>query len=503
MAAQQPRAWECIVCGFVHEGPEPPDSCPVCGAPRSEFRPVPDRSPAAPPPAVRWRCLTCGYTHTGEEPPDVCPDCGAGSDRFERIEGVPAAAAAPASQGVRVVIVGGGIAGFAAAEAIRTASTAAEVTLISREPCPPYQRLNLTRYLAGEVTADDLPLRPPGWYEQRNIRLMLGAGVEEIDADRHALAVDGGRRIAFDRLILATGATAAVPPIPGVDAANVRRVRTIEDARRILELARPGTRCVCIGGGILGLEAAGAIARRGAEVTVIENFGWLLPRQLNERAARLLEKRVAQLGIALRYRANVAEIAGGAQAREVRLQDGSALPADLVILATGIRPDIGLARACGLAVNRGILVNDYLETSGPDVLAAGDAAEHRGEIYGLWIASQAQGAIAGQNAIGLRTPFYGIPRSNFLKVLGLDLFSIGVVEPGDAGGRAVDHEADGNYLRFVLRDNRLVGAILLGDTRAATFVKAAVEQGTDLGEHATEPLTAARILAVLESGRER
>jgi len=287
--------------------------------------------------------------------------------------------------------------------------------------------------------------------------------------------------------------------MPGVDARNVLGLRTLDDAQAVLSLAKPGARCVCIGGGILGLETAGALARRGVEVTVIENQGWLLSRQLNEKAARILEKHVMGLGITLCFQAGVAEIAGDTLACRLRLQDGSSLPADFVVLATGIRPDTELARSCGLAVNRGVLVNDHLETSSPSVLAAGDGAEHRGTVYGLWVASQVEGNIAGLNAVGHDVTFEGIPRSNFLKVLGVDLFSVGVVELDDAGDRVIDQETDGAYLRFVCRDNRLVGAILLGDIRAATSVKSAVERATDLGGLLRKVPTAADILGSIGS----
>lgn len=454
MTAQGMRKWECVVCGYIHEGPVPPDECPLCGAPRSEFKLC--EPSALPEPAV-------GVSET-----------------------------------IRVTVLGAGIAGLAAVEAMRTASPAVEITLICEEPHLPYQRLNLTRYLAGEVSEDHLPIHPATWYEQHNVRLLLGTKAGRIDLSQRCIPLDDGRTIPFDRLILATGATAAVPPIPGSDASNVHSLRTLDDARAILGHARPGARCVCIGGGILGLEAAGALARRGVEVTVVEGQKWLLSRQLNEKAARVLEKHVAKLGIRLCHGAGVARIAGEGRAREVQLQDGSNLPMDFVILATGIRPSVEMARQCGLAVNRGVVVNDRLETSDPVVLAAGDAAEHRGTVYGLWTTSQNQGHIAGLNAIGRETVFNGMPRSNFLKVLGVNLFSTGEIEPGPED-RVIEQESDGGYLRFVFRGNRLTGAILLGDTRSAPAVKSVVERELDCADVLTGTPSAAEILTRLAS----
>lgn len=455
MMAAGIQAWECIVCGYIHEGPEPPDECPLCGAPRSEFKPC-QRS--APP-----------------EPATGAPDA------------------------IRITVLGAGIAGLAAVEAIRSVSSAAEITLISEEPHLPYQRLNLTRYLAGEVSADQLPIHPPGWYDAHHIRLLLGLKVAGIDLSQGRLTLADGRTMAHDKLILATGAAAAVPPIPGATAENVSCLRTRDDANNILKMAKRGSRCVCIGGGILGLEAAGALARRGVQVTLIEGQGWLLSRQLNEKAARMLEKHVTSLGIRLCRGAGVIQIAGEDRAPQVHLRDGTNLPADFVILATGVKPNTDAAQQSGLAVHRGVVVNDLLQTSDPNVLAAGDVAEHRGTVYGLWSASQTQGHIAGLNAIGRQTSFGGMPRSNFLKVLGVNLFSIGVIEPDRAEGRAIEQQTDGNYLRLVFRKDRLVGAILLGDVRSATTVKSAVEQEMDCAEMLKEAPDPANILARLAS----
>lgn len=454
MATQAVRKWECVVCGYIHEGPVPPDECPLCGAPRSEFKPC---------------------------QPSTSPQLAAG-----------------ASEPIRVVVIGTGHAGLSAASTMRSASSAAQITLVSDESHPPYQRLNLTRYLAGELSVEQLPQHPATWYEEHNLSLLLGRKVERVDLGRQCIALDDGRTIPFDKLILATGATAIVPPIPGANADDVRCLRTLDDAQAILGQAKPGARCVCIGGGILGLEAAGALARRGVEVTVIEGQKWLLSRQLNERAARVLEKHVAKLGIRLCHGAGVARIVGEGRAHSVELQDGSSLPADFVILATGVKPSTDLARQCGLTVNRGVVVNDRLETSDPRVLAAGDVAEYRGTVHGLWTVSGIQGHIAGLNAIGQQTDFHVIPRSNFLKVLDVDLLSIGEVEAG-IEDRVIEQEPDGGYLRFVFRGSRLIGAVLLGDTRSATPVISVVERGLECTSLLKDDPSAANVLTRLES----
>lgn len=471
-------AWKCGVCGYIHRGSEPPEWCPVCGAPREDFEPYVEPAPVRAAAVTRWRCLNCNYVHVGPEPPEECPVCGAPRDRFEPLE-EEAPAAAPTGAVRKAVVVGAGIAGIAAVESLRAAAPDADIVLVSKELELPYYRLNLTRFLAGELGEADLHVHPDDWYAQHGVRLVRGAEVSNIAPDRHRVELTAGEPESYEKLILTTGAHPFVPPFPGVNREGVTPLRTLRDARLILESARPGVRCVVIGGGLLGLETAGALARRGIDVVLFEGHGWILPRQLNERAGRILESYVLSTGIAIRHKARTAEILGDERARAVLLDDGASVPADLVVVTTGIRPNSYLARLAGLEAKQGVLVDNYLSTTVPDVLAAGDVAEHQGVVYGTWVASKSQGGIAGMNAAGARVEFGGIPRSNTLKVLGMDLFSIGRVEPEDASYDVVEQERDGRYFRFLFRDSFMAGAILLGDTSATTNVKKAVENRTD------------------------
>lgn len=427
-----------------------------------------------------WQCVVCGYVHHGNEPPESCPVCGASCEEFEPVVEDPSSGEATAAgETVRVVVIGAGIAGIAAVEALRAASPAAEITLVSREKELPYYRLNLTRYLAGEIKRADLPIHPAGWYEEQKVQLLLGQEVRKLDLAGHAVELSGGGRLSFDKLLLAAGANPFVPPIPGSNREGVISVRTVEDADALLGACASGARCVCIGGGILGLETAGALARRGAEVTLLEGHGWLLPRQLNQRAGEILGDHVRRLGITLRNRAKTREILGNGQVNGVLLDDGATIPADVVVIATGIRANSSLAQEAGLKVEHGVVVDGRLTTSHPDVLAAGDVAEHKGVIYGLWTASHAQGTIAGTNLAGGNAEFGGLSRSNTLKVLELDLFSIGQIAPEHGAFQVIEQEADGRYSRFVFHEDRLVGAILLGDTRLMSATKKAVEEKRD------------------------
>lgn len=480
MSAGTSKAWRCVVCGYIHRDGEPPDECPVCGAPASEFEAFEEQPvPQAAAPVRKWRCLVCGYVHEGDKPPDECPVCGVGSDSFEPVA-EEAAPAATARSDVHIVIVGGGIAGLSAAEAARRTSADCDITLISSEPELPYNRLNLTRFLAGELEERALTMHPARWYEEHRIRLRKGTEVEAISLRPKEVALAGGDKLPFERLIIASGAHAFIPPFPGAKLEGVHALRTLEDARGISGALRPGARCVVIGGGILGLEAAGALVRHTENVTLLEGHSYLMPRQLCERAAGVLGDFVAGIGIRLRRQARTKELCGDdGRVSGVLLEDGDMIPADLVVVATGVRPNSYLARQAGLDVKTGVVVDHLLRTSDPDVFACGDACEHGGVLYGSWAAAQFQGSIAGMNAAGLAMEFGGIPRSHTLKVLGLDMVSVGRFEPEDGSYVVFEDEPREQYRRFVMHDGKLVGAILLGDTRLAAAVTKAMEKGRD------------------------
>ncbi|MEI7835089.1 MAG: FAD-dependent oxidoreductase [Planctomycetota bacterium] len=471
-------AWRCGVCGYIHRGANPPENCPVCGAARSDFEPY--RPPSAPPPGEPtdgWRCTNCGYVHKASGAPDECPLCGAGKGDF--IPAAPATTATPARTGGTVVVVGAGIAGLSAVEALREASPKTRIVLLARESHLPYYRLNLTRYLAGQFAREELPLHPASWYDDNRVELLTGLEATGLSPQEHSLQLSDGRAISYDKLILTAGAHPFVPPLPGAALAGVHSVRTVDDADAILSALRPGVRCVCIGGGILGIETAAGLARRGAAVVLLESHPWLMPRQLNRRAGELLADFVVAAGVQLITEARTRELVGSDRVTGVSLEDGRTVPCDLVVLATGVRPNSHLARKAALEVNQGVVVDNCLATSAPDILAAGDVCEHHGVLYGNWAAAQYQGSIAGMNAAGLGVEFGGIPRSNTLKVLGVDMVSTGQFEPADGSFLVAERQADGAYFRFVLHDGLLVGAVMLGEASLAGRIKKAIESRRD------------------------
>lgn len=474
-------------------------------------------------PVKAWICSACGYIHYGDVPPEECPICGAERELFEPyLEPEPAAAEASAAS-QRYIVIGAGVAGVSAAEALRKADPQGTITLLSAEKGLPYTRMNLTRYLAGELRADQLALHPSEWYLEQGIDLRSGVVVEEIDLQGKTVLA-GGERLPFDRLVLAAGANPFVPPIPGTGQPQVTTLRTRADADRILQTVREKAargepaRVVCIGGGILGLETAGALACQDAQVTVVENQPWLLSRQLNRRGGEVFLGYLKMLGIEVAAPARTIEIAapGGGSAAAVTLEDGRSLPADLVVISAGVRSNVDLARRAGLKVNQGVVVDERMRASHPDVFAAGDIAEFNGLLYGLWAPAQAQGAVAGRNAAGSEASFSGPPRSTTLKVLGIDLFGIGAVnDPADVVvedalpaavplSSAFPPLREGRkYHAFFFKDARMVAAILLGGSgaaapaRLAALVKKAVEEKVDFSSVLAGNPGPAEIVAVL------
>ena len=447
-----------------------------------------------------WICPVCGYIHYGDQPPEECPICGTLGDQFEAYrEEIPAEPVPQTIQTQIVVIAGAGIAGVSAAEALRKAAPQAEIVLVSEENELPYYRLNLTRYLAGEVGADQLTLHPESWYREQRIQLQLGCALNGLDATKKELTFQDGSCLAYDRLILATGAHPFVPPFPGAERRNVTTLRTRLDADFLLTESRASGECICIGGGLLGLETAGGLARRGVQVTVLENMPWLLPRQLNAAAASRLQAHLLTLGISVRTAARTRQLVGDRTVRGVELEGGECLPAGLVVISAGVRSNLALAQKGGLGVRQGIQVDDALRTSHAEIFAAGDAAEHGGTLYGTWAPAQIQGAVAGLSAAGQPAVFRPLPRSNTLKVLGIDLFSIGQIEPTGPADQVVEGGQDGKYAFFLFREDRLAGAILLGDAGPAARVKQWVEDCLPCETLLRPGMGAAEIMAELRN----
>ncbi len=499
MSENNNGVWHCTVCGYIHREKEPPAECPVCGAPKKLFElfSEPLDSVKTKGKSNYWRCMVCNHDHVGDIPPDKCRVCGSSSKEFEQITGLQEKEVDSRQSG-NIVIIGGGIAGVSAVESIRKISDNVKITLLSKENFLPYYRLNLSRLLAGEVEQDSIFIHPENWYLENRVDLFMGAEVSDFSTDNNEVTLTDGTTHLYDKLILTAGSHAFMPPLPGIQLEGVTPLRTLSDVNYIKGAVEHANSVVIVGGGILGLEIAGALVHNKKNITVLEHFDYLMPRQLNKKAALLLESYISNLGINLKTKVSVKELAGDERVAGVVLNSGETLPADLVIFSTGVRSNSYLAKITGLNVNQGVIVNDYLKTSNEDIFAAGDIAEHRGVSYGLWNAAQYQGSIAGMNAVGQQVGFGGIPRSNTLKVLGVDLFSIGKFAPEDGSYIVFEEKSEQEYVCFVFHDSHLVGAILYGETVCSAGVKKAIESKKDFSKLLKNKFVVKDICALLK-----
>ncbi len=474
------KTWKCDVCGYVHQGEAAPNSCALCAADQDHFSPLAIKTTAPDKPqSSRWRCTICDHIHEGAEAPERCVVCGAEKNMFAAV--TEEAAFCGSGDIKNILILGGGIAGLTAAEEARKCLADVDITLISKELGIPYYRLNLTRYLAGEIDEAELPMQTSDWFAQQGINLIEGEALQ-IDRQEKQVSLRDGRSFSYDRLILANGSHPFVPPIPGATRAGVNTLRTVNDAQNILQQLQPGQSVVCIGGGLLGLETAAALARQGAKVTVLEGHSWLMPRQLPQAAGEQLKAHLEKIGIEILCGVTIQELAGDEHLRSVLLSDGREIPAAMVVISAGVRPNSCLARQAELKVKSGLLVDDRMTTNDPDIFAAGDITEHNGRLYGIWPASYAQGAVAGINAAGGNAEFPGVSMATRIKVVDVDLFSIGQFNLADASYRLVEKSNGENYCAIVCRDNHLVGAALFGDTSLAGPLKEAIENEVQLPE---------------------
>lgn len=472
------NTWKCQICGYLHIGESAPESCPICAASTSEFELYIEEALKIIENIQNWRCLNCEYIHVGDNPPDICPICGVAKENFEPYINKNSTILNNSKKS-RIIILGAGIAGVSAAEEIRKNSVHTKITIISSEIELPYYRLNLTRYLAGVVSKEELSIHPKEWYATNNIDLICGKIAVDIDVVNCIITLDDSTTLEYDKLIIALGAHSFIPPSEGVYIKNVTSLRTVEDADFILENIKNIDSCICIGGGILGLEAAGAIAKRGIKVTLIEGSQWLMPRQLNEKAALLLQKHLKSVGIEVIKNARLKEIKGSESCQGIIVEDGREFETKLVLITAGVRPNTYIPRKIGLNVDKGLVTDNYLKTSDSKIFAAGDVTEHNGNLYGLWNVAQYQGKIAGLNAIGMEVQFGGVPRSNILKVMDIDLFSIGDFIPVDGSYQLLEKEEEDKYSLFVQRDGKIVGSVIMGNKALALKVKQAVENNVD------------------------
>jgi nitrite reductase (NADH) large subunit len=382
----------------------------------------------------------------------------------------------------RLVVIGAGMAASRLlAELAQRCPGRYAVTVIGAEPHGPYNRILLSSLLSGEREIEDLALDDaralPG------AQFLLGDPVVALDREAQAVTTQSGAQLGYERLVLAVGSEPIRPKLPGIDLPGVFTFRDRADAEALIAASNKARRAVIVGGGLLGLEAAYGLARRGVAVTVVHLMGWLMERQIDPAAAVLLEASLKARGIAVKLSAETAAVIGETRAMGLRLKDGTLLPADLVVFAIGVRPSTALARQAGLAVKRGVVVDDRMMTSDDAILALGECAEHRGATYGLVAPLWDQAAVAGSVLAGDAVSAYGGSlAATSLKVTGVELFSAGETE-AKAGAEEIVYEdrSAGIYRKLVVKDGRLAGAVLLGDARDGSWYAELMRRAAPVG----------------------
>lgn len=385
----------------------------------------------------------------------------------------------------RIVIIGASAAGLSAAQEARKTSNMATITLLSEEPHLPYHRPSLTEYI-GDASVERRPnflLQPEEWFAAQRMDLRRATRATAIDRDKRQVALASGEMVPFDRLILAVGAQPFVPMTDALSRENVFAVRTLDDARKVA--AATATSAVVIGGGLLGLETANALKKKGLSVHIIELADRVLPMQLDPEGSTFFSKILTAHGMQLRLGAQVDRFEErNGRVTGVLLRSGERVATDLVVFSIGVRANIALAQAAGLTVGRGIIVNEKMETSAPGIYACGDCAEF-GRGPQLWMPAVKQGAVAGANAGGGSATFRPDEYPAMLKVFGTQLYSVGDIGRDAQAAYETPYridEAAGRYRKLWVREGELVGGILIGDIRRAGALSKGIQQGLALSE---------------------
>jgi nitrite reductase (NADH) large subunit len=381
-----------------------------------------------------------------------------------------------------LIVVGNGMAAARLVEELaKCALGRYAIAVIGEEPRLAYNRVLLSALLAEEVGFSDIELKPARWWRDRGVTVRYGMRATAIDPAARSVMLADGKRLPFSKLVLATGSQPIKLGMPGMDRPGVLTFRDVDDVNTIA--ASKGARVVVIGGGLLGLEAAYGLAKAGAQVTVLHLMDRLMERQLDHHAALLLKRAVEAKGISVRLEAQTARVIGTNRVEAVALTDGSVIPAEAVVMAVGIRPSTELARAAGLKVNRGIVVDDQLETSVDGIHAIGECAEHRGCCYGLVEPGYEQAQVLARRLAGADARYRGSVLATNLKVSGVNVFSAGDFLGATAGADEIvlSDPGVGVYKRLVVADDRLIGGVLFGDTADAPWYLDLIRSGSPIG----------------------
>jgi len=471
----------CKICGAIFE--EGPETCPVCGVPKALFEDAPaeepkqevkeEAAPASDKPQVR--CKICGAVF--DEGPETCPVCGVPKSLFEPV--------APASkeeetvdEAVKIVIIGGGIAAVTAAEAARAKNKKASVVIVSEEAELPYNRPMLTKKPESVKESNPFPIYTESFYQEKNIELFRGRKVASVDKAEKKVVCTDGAEFFYDKLIFATGASCFVPPFKGVEKSGVIAIRSVADARKLAEYLNAAESAVVIGGGVLGLEAAWSIAGKVKKIAVLEVANKLFAGKISAQTSDALQEKVEAKGIDIITEAQTAEILGEDRVSGVLLADGREYPAQVVIVSTGVRANVALAESIGIKCERGIVVNGRMETSEADIYACGDCAVFEGINFALWEEALEQAKVAGVNAAGGEAAYALLNPAIIMNAFDTSLFVFGATEKEGCTtvAKTVDQNGVPTLKTYYLREGKLCGITSLGDIIDISNMREIVEK---------------------------
>ena len=427
------------------------------------------------------KCLVCGEIFDSSL--EVCPVCGVGKENFVPVEAEDTGYRRDTQN--LYAIIGGGAAGLNAAKAIRERDKTGSIYMLSNEAYPAYNRPMLTKSLVAGLDAEQIAVQEASWYEENNVCLLLGKNVVSIDTEKKEIHTDDGAKFKYTKLIYALGSECFIPPIQGADQPEVIAIRRLSDTQKVTELLPQTKEAVVIGGGVLGLEAAWELKKARCKVTVLELAPRLMGRQLDEGAGEMIKAVSEAQGITIHTGVQIEAIEGDGHVTGVRLGDGRVFPAQLVIVSCGVRANVAVAKAAGIETDRAVVVNSRMETSAADVYACGDCAQYQGINYAIWPQAVEEGKTAGANAAGETLEYTGVPAALTFHGMNTALFAI-----GDNGSnpdlvyRTVEFKdmARKQYEKYYFRNNRLCGAILIGDVNRMGEMTEAVEKRASFGE---------------------
>jgi nitrite reductase (NADH) large subunit len=398
------------------------------------------------------------------------------------------------------VIIGGGIAGISAIKAIREVDGDVEISMFSNENFYPYNRLRLTKGLFGNLEEDNILLQKKQWYEANKIKLNINKGVTGINIEDQEVLLSDGSKIKYNKLLLACGSSNFKPPIEGVDKENVYTIRYLEQAWEVKKAAEDRKTPLIIGGGIQGLETAWELNQQGKAVHIAEIQARLMPKQLDERASKILQEIIEDHRVKIHLNTQVEKIAGENSVEGIITKEGVTIPCDMIIYNAGIRPNIKYIKESLININKGVIVNNKMQTNIENIYAAGDVAEFNNRISGLWNIAIEQGKTAGYNMVGKDEEYRDIVPVTTLNAFGVSLFSMGNADENKCDMTLVE-EVDDNkgYKRIFIKDNKVIGAIVIGDTKKSPILKSAIEGQVSLDKFNLSSISVEGLLGGLKN----